>query len=152
MTPSMTRQSCVLTAVWLLGSASDAAQPMAPYVVTTTPIKTHAGSLGVCIAIDPLDPHGVWWWEPGASGCATRSTGPDVFRADDATVSRPRPGLTAVEYRQAVHAIDRPYVSVRLMLDGHRLRSAETGSEVGVEGRRDLEVPWEPPRARRPTP
>ena len=137
-------------AVLLIGGATTAAQPIAPYIVTSSPIKMHVGSPGVCVAIDPLDPHGVWWWEPGASGCATRST--VVFHANDATVSRPGPGLTAVEFRLSIHSIERPHVTVRLILDGYRLRSAETGSEVGVEGRQDLTLPEEVPRGRRSVP
>jgi hypothetical protein len=38
------------------------------------------------VAVDPTDPKGVWWWEPGRSGCSSRSTGPSAFRGDDATV------------------------------------------------------------------
>jgi hypothetical protein len=152
----MARERCrcllAVVALSLLGSSPVAAQPTAPYVVTTTPIQVDLTNTGLCISIDPLDPHGVWWWEPGASGCATRSTGPDVFHADEATVSRPRPGLTAIEFRLAMHSIERPFMTVRLILDGYRLRSPETGSEVDVQGRPDLTVPEEPPRGRRPTP
>src|SRR4051794_16795056 len=87
----------------LIGCASIEAQPGGCCIVTTDPVRVSPGSLGLCVAVDSIDAHGVWWWEPGASGCAARSTGPDVFRADAATVSRDRRGVTAVEFRLETH-------------------------------------------------
>jgi hypothetical protein len=34
------------------------------YVVTASPIDVRVGS-GLCVAVDPSDPKGVWWWHPG---------------------------------------------------------------------------------------
>src|SRR5262245_38875523 len=62
------------------------------FVVTAAPIDVGISGRGLCIAVDPNDSTGVWWWQPGHSGCSSRSTGPGVFRADDARVTvRARP-------------------------------------------------------------
>jgi hypothetical protein len=46
----------------------------AEYIVTLDPIKIDSAPGGICVAIDPADPAGVWWWGPGRSGCTTRNT------------------------------------------------------------------------------
>ena len=73
----------LLLTLWPVGCRSSSQlQPLPRYVVTASPIDVSLGPSGVCVAVDPLDRRGVWWWEPGASGCASRSTGPGVFHAD----------------------------------------------------------------------
>src|SRR4051812_20497019 len=63
--------------------------PPARFIVTGEPLGLFDGRHpGICVAVDPDDPKGVWWWEPGPSGCSTRSTGPDVMAAGDASVVR----------------------------------------------------------------
>ena len=37
------------------------------YVVTAAPLAVGVVSKELCIGVDPADPRGVWWWEPGAS-------------------------------------------------------------------------------------
>jgi hypothetical protein len=147
MVPERRRCLPAVVAVSLLGWSPGAAQPVAPYIATTTPIQVGPRN-HLCIAIDPLDPSGVWWWNSGVLGCATRSS--DIIRASEATVSRLRDGLIRIEFSLAVHSIDADSaVPVRLVLDGRRLRSAETASQVDVEGRQDLAIPEEVPRGRR---
>jgi catechol 2,3-dioxygenase-like lactoylglutathione lyase family enzyme len=139
-------------AAMLVGCASIDAQPGGCCVVTTDPVRVSPGSLGLCVAVDPQDAHGVWWWEPGPAGCATRSTGPDVFRADDATVSAQRRGVTAVEFRLETHSATQPsFVRVRLMLEGTTLRSLDTDSQVALEPRDGHAIPQEAPRAEAPS-
>src|SRR2546423_13623010 len=72
------------------------------YIVTVEPISVHRGpGSGLCVAIDPADPTGVWWWGAGRSGCATRNTLPGprqenvkgiaaLFHAVNAAVSTDR--------------------------------------------------------------
>jgi hypothetical protein len=59
-----------------------ARQPLAEsrgrYIVTAEPINIGIGSARFCVATDPTDSQGVWWWEPGPKGCSSRSTGPAV--------------------------------------------------------------------------
>jgi hypothetical protein len=120
--------------------------------VTATPIEVGLGNLGLCIAVDPLDQHGVWWWEPGATGCSTRSTGPAVFHADEATVSATMPsGATALAFRLQTHSSTRPYIDVHLMLEGNHMRALQTGKRVSLQRRRDLDIPERPPMGPRST-
>jgi hypothetical protein len=117
------------------------------YLVTAAPIEVGLGRLALCIAVDPLDQHGVWWWEPGAPGCATRSTGPDVFHAEEATVSATMPtGATALAFRLQTHSTTRPYIDVHLMLEGNHMRALQTGKRVSLQRRRNLDIPERPPR------
>jgi len=110
------------------------------YLVTSSAIDVGVGT-GLCLAVDPRDPHGLWWWQPGASGCTSRSTGPTVFRADKATVSRSAaPAVTAVSFRLGTHSLTRPWIDVRLAIENGRMRSHDTGSEVGLHRRNDLDV------------
>jgi hypothetical protein len=116
------------------------------YLVSATPIEVGLGNLALCIAVDPLDQHGVWWWEPGATGCSTRSTGPDVFHADEATISATMPtGATALAFRLQTHSSTRPYVDVHLMLQGNTMRALQTGARVSLQQRRNLDIPERPP-------
>jgi hypothetical protein len=72
------------------------------YRVTTEAIDL-SSRVRLCIAVHPADSHGVWWWEPGASGCARRST--DVFHADDVTVSRSTEAdVVTVAFRVQLHS------------------------------------------------
>jgi hypothetical protein len=47
--------------------------PEPRYLVSERPIDVGLGPWGLCVALDPLDRQRVWWWEPGASGCRSRS-------------------------------------------------------------------------------
>jgi hypothetical protein len=103
----------------------------------------------LCIAVDPRDPEGVWWWEPGASGCATRSTGPTVFHPDAAAVSpSARPEVTAVSFRLGLHARTPSFLDVRLAIQDGRMRSLDTGAVVALTRRNDLDLPEQPPAPR----
>src|SRR6186997_2484385 len=63
-------------------------QPSEPrYLVTDGAIDVAMG-IRLCVAVDPADRHGIWWWGPGATGCDSRSTGPDLFHPSDASVVR----------------------------------------------------------------
>ena len=114
------------------------------YVVTAAPISIGLGPGGICVALDPLDEHGVWWWEPGASGCSTRSTGPGVFHADGASVSHsPDTGRISADFRIGTHSRTRPFVDVILAAENGEIqvRVAESTARVPIQHRNDLEVP-----------
>ena len=118
----------------------------ARYIVTTAPIDVGAGPLGLCVAVDPADPQGVWWWEPGQSGCSSRSTGPGVFHAGEATVlARTESAKIEVRFRLPLHG--RPgstmptFVDVRLAIQDGNMLAATTGTRVPTDRRNDLEVP-----------
>ena len=129
-------------------SAPVAQPPRARYVATVTPITVGLGTLGLCIAVDAADPHGVWWWEPGANGCATRSTGPSVFRGDEASVSQPPGRPINASFRLQTHADSRPFITVRVTMSGDAMTSLDTGSQVSVQRRGDLDIPEMAPRGR----
>jgi hypothetical protein len=118
----------------------------ARYVVTATPIDIGVGSSRMCLAIDPDDRHGVWWWEPGRD-CSTRSTGgPTVFKADNAVVvPSGRPGTTDIRFRlqliRAANSSQPPFADILLRLEGSQLQAAATGSRVAMYRRRDLDIP-----------
>ena len=98
--------------------------------------------LGLCVAVDVLDAHGVWWWEPGAAGCASRSTGPTVFHADQANVSRQTSGApVSVNFRLGTHSTTRPFIDVQLIVESGTMRVVESGAKASLRERTDLDVP-----------
>ncbi len=113
------------------------------YLVTETPIDVGVG-LGLCVAISP-DHHGVWWWEAGASGCASRSTGPGVFPGDRATVSHSSDGSITAAFRLGTHSSVRPFVDVQLLVEHGQMRAIDTGAQVAIQPRRNLDIPEKPP-------
>ena len=133
-----------LLTLGLIGCRSTLTRSVPRYVVTAAPIDVGI-STGLCIAVDPTDPKGVWWWEPGRSGCSSRSTGPGVFRADDATVATGgRSAMIDVHFRLQLHTGpgEGPrFADVRLALRQTDIRSIPTGMQVSIERRHDLEVP-----------
>jgi hypothetical protein len=124
----------------LVVALSTAGCARAPYLVTSRAIDVGLG-IRLCLAVDPRDPHGVWWWEAGASGCTSRSTGPGIFHPDQAAVSRTgSPEVTAIAFRLGTHSLTRPWLPVRLTIEHDRMRSLDTGSEVALHRRNDLDV------------
>jgi hypothetical protein len=132
------------TFLLLLGLSLGACRTLAPsvsrYIVTSAPIKLVDGHPGLCIAVDPADAQGVWWWEPGPSGCSSRTTGPTVFRAHLATVATAR-GSRATEVGFRVPMMSGPPREFRLVLDDDGMRVAASGERVSTERRSDLDIP-----------
>lgn len=124
-------------------------RPSAPadgrYLVTSSAVNV-GGGIRLCIAVDPRDPQGVWWWEPGASGCTSRSTGPTVFHADAAAVAPAAgPEVTTVTFRLGLHARTPSFLDVRLAIEDARMRSLDAGAEVALQRRSNLDIPEQPP-------
>lgn len=118
------------------------------YLVTATPIDVGVGT-GLCLAFDPLDQHGIWWWQPGATGCASRSTGPGVFHAAEGRVSTSVSGTpTSIGFRLGTHSTTRPLIDVELLVEDASIRVLNTGATATLERRDDLDVPEVPPRRR----
>jgi len=116
------------------------------YLATVRPIDVGVGA-GLCVAVDPTNSQGVWWWEPGSTGCTSRSTGPGVFLADSARVAAASPsGRWEVSFRVPMHSSARPFVEVRLIIDDGMMRDTKSGKAVAVQRRRDLEIPEKPGR------
>ena len=125
-------------ALLVLGLATQAATRFA---VTAQPLDVGA-SAKLCIAVDVSDPHGLWWWEPGTEGCASRSTGPDVFEADRAAVTKTE-GAVHARFRLPLHGVAprRDHVDVRVVIDSGRMRSMASGGGVPCVYRDDLDIP-----------
>jgi hypothetical protein len=111
------------------------------YVVTSEPINVGI-TQRLCIAVDLVDSHSVWWWEPGRGGCSTRSTGPNVFRAEDSTVRRNADAIEA-GFRLPLTATPpgRDHFDVQVVIRNGRLKSLASGADVAVTYRSDLDVP-----------
>lgn len=117
------------------------------YVVTSAPIEVGA-RLRFCVAVDASDPAGVWWWQPGSTGCSTRSTGPGVFRGDHGAVAT-REGSREVDarFRVGLHRIDptQPdFLDVHLVVAGDAMSAPATGARVATARRSSLDVPDRP--------
>src|SRR5689334_3746806 len=134
----MTARSAITAAGLLLASCSGGR-----HVVTATPLDIGVVSPRLCIAIDPSRPDGVWWWEPGAVGCSTRSTGPDVFHADEARVERTS-DVIDVRFRLQLIVADphtqQSFTGVSITIDRHTFRSSATGAEVATIRRARLDM------------
>ena len=116
------------------------------YIVTTAPIDIGVRGSGLCVAVDPADPQGVWWWEPGATGCSSRSTGPGVFRAESASVTGSGPAGFEVRFKLQMH-VGGP-LDVQLEIQDGRIWSASSpDTAVQLDRRDDLDVPDRPPGA-----
>jgi hypothetical protein len=135
-----------LTFLLLLGLSLGACRTVAPsvprYIVTLTPVSLGVGPghPGLCIAVDPADAQGVWWWQPGPSGCSSRITGPTVFRAHLATVATAQDsGATEVGFQ--VPLMSGPPRDFKLVVQDDSLRVAASGERVSTERRSTLDIP-----------
>ena len=145
---------CSIALLSLVLIACRPAPPSEPsaarYLVTESPIDV-GGGIRLCVAVDPVDERGVWWWGPGRTGCASRSTGPRPFHPEDGRVSRATTGGAATcEFRLGTHSRKRPFIDVRLVLENGTLRGVESGEQVAVQQWKSLDVPELPPFGRPP--
>jgi hypothetical protein len=127
-------------------SGPDPSRSAGTYLATELAVDVGVGP-GLCIAVDLGDPNGVWWWEPGNSGCGSRSTGPGLFHPADATVTRSTEGGGhLIGFRLGTHSTTRPFVDVRLVVDRGTMRVAGSAAAVPLVRRSDLEIPEMPGR------
>jgi carboxypeptidase family protein len=110
------------------------------YLVTAAPLDVGVTPQRLCLAVDPADRQGIWWWEPGNAGCANRSTGPDVFRAERAQVSSSAQALDC-RFQLQLHSMTTPFVEVHFTVDGDTMRSVSSGATVAIQRRSDLNIP-----------
>jgi hypothetical protein len=131
----------VLLATWLW----EGGQPPGPgYLVTRDPIDVGGGP-PMCIAVNPAVPDGVWWWQPGRSGCSTRSTGPDLIPGEGAVVRQSASGVVhaAFQFRLIVRAgsPEPSVVVVDLDFDGESVHALQSGARVPAVRWNELRVP-----------
>jgi len=118
------------------------------YLFTESAIDVGEG-IELCIAVDPDDPQGVWWWMPGETGCTSRSSGPGLVHADQATVSRgTAEAPTTVGFRLGTHSARRRFIDVRLVVQDGRMRALESEAQVMLQPRGNLDVPEMPVKGR----
>lgn len=126
------------------------------YIVTVEPLRVNTGPAGLCIAIDPLDRAGIWWWGPGRSGCSSRNTLPGprrenatgiaaLFHPERATVSEDSSGTVYASFRLGLH-FPPEFIDIELTAQAGRIRCTRTGAEVLAKRLSVLDVPFEPPR------
>ncbi len=145
----------VLSIPALLGLVLVACRSMPPgvaparYIVTTAPLGIRGVSQGLCVAVDPNDPQGIWWWEPGRSGCSSRSTGPGVFRAERATVLPPsQSGAIAARFRLRLivgpGSTKPDFADIALVLHDDRMRAMASAVLVPTQRQNHLELLEQP--------
>jgi len=134
-----TRVTSPLPLLLLLWGCSTLAPALPRYIVTANPLDVVGTGLGLCIAVDPADTQGIWWWQPGPSGCASRITGPTVFRAERGLVTR-FTGSAAVfaSFTLQLHEGSR---DVKLALEDSEMRVTDSGIRVSTARRADLDIP-----------
>ena len=144
-----TRAASVLLLSVVLCGCQHAPPAVPRYIVSTAPLTLLAGHPGFCVAVDPSDEKGVWWWEPGQSGCSSRSTGPGVFPAQSAAVARSATGAVAVSFE--IQLMKSSPLVVRLTLRDDAMLEERTGMRVQTERKPSTDLPEMPPPARRAT-
>jgi hypothetical protein len=113
------------------------------YLVTATPVDVglRAGH-NLCVAVDPSSSDGIWWWDPGSTGCSSRSS--SIMRAEHPSITAKTSSTFEVHFR--VGLISRPPGSdleVSLVIESDKVRGAN-GSSVSVLRRADLDIPMAP--------
>ena len=127
-----------LLLVLLLFGCRTSAPVIPRYTVTATPLDV-VGGLLLCIAVDRTEANGVWWWQPGPSGCASRITGPTVFKADRAQVGTSADSKSIyASFTLQLYSGNR---DVKLVLKGSEMRITDSGLRVSTQHRADLEIP-----------
>jgi hypothetical protein len=139
-----TRSMRLILALLLLGSVVGCSgyrgrrATVPSYVVTSAPIDVRRGLL-LCVAVEPTQTTGVWWWQPGPSGCDTRITGPDVFRAEHARVVTHR-GVVDARFR--LQLVSGDAADVNLTIKDGAMRLNQSGAIVPTGRRTHLSVPF----------
>ena len=134
---AMSRAACYV-ALALLGAVVLACQSSERYIVTTHEIDAlGVRGLNLCFAVEPANPHGVWWWHQGRSGCENRSS--SVMLGYQGQVTRQPSG--AVEATFVVPMKVGEPLPVRLVFGEGTVRAAGTGVTVSTTHRRKLDMP-----------
>jgi hypothetical protein len=134
----------LLLLVFSLLACSSPAPLVQRYIVATNPIdlgiRRHPG---LCLAVDSKDLHHVWWWEPGRSGCSSRSTGPALLRADTTEGLLLASGDIRIHF--PLQTIIGGPLDVGLLIQESGMRVLASGAWVLSERRGNLDVPFSTP-------
>ena len=134
-----------IAVVMFVASPHAARQSKQPrYYFTTEPLEIK--EFRQCVAVEPANPTGVWVYSPGQRGCGSRTSGPDLYHPDGATVVSADPAVTVVRFRLQRRFPPPPtatfggvWVDAELTVrDGYM---STDGSRVRVEGRNERYIP-----------
>lgn len=155
---SMHGMLSTVVAIALHGSwvSADFGRQISSYIVTAEPIRVTDSPAGLCIAIDPSDQAGIWWWGPGRSGCLSRNTMPGprqenakglaaLFHAERAAVSTDLSGSVHASFRLGRIFGPPDFSDIELIAQAGRMRCMPTGAEVPINRLSVLDIPFEPP-------
>ena len=151
----MTSRLTPLLLVAALSGTACATRPAAPeFIVTAEPLDVGVVGSKLCIALDVHTKDGVWWWQPGASGCDSRSTGPNLFRGESAAINtwHMARGHSAEFQLQRImppDATESPLAVVRIVSREGKMTAVATTATVPTVVRRDLDIPERGPRITR---
>lgn len=127
---------CVALA--LLSASAGACRSSDRYIVTTQEIDAiGVRGLNLCFAVEPTNPHGVWWWHQGRSTCENRSSG--VMLGGEGKVTRQPSG--AIEATFVIPMKTGEPRPVHLIFSEGTVRVEATGATVATTGRRNLDMP-----------
>ena len=122
------------------------AAPSGRYIVTAAPLDVGA-RIPLCLAVEPGNPKGIWWWEPVESDCSRRSTGPGVFHGENARVmtSTTTPGAVSASFRlqliTANNSSGPTYKDVVVAVSSVAIRVEGSAVAVKTTRRGDLDIP-----------
>lgn len=139
MPPIRCSSLLLASAVMFAGVSTRAAQQSASpvYFFTTEPLQI--SEFKQCVAVQPSNPAGVWVYLAGKLGCGSRTSGPDLYHPDGATVLSRLADSIVVRFR--LQRIPPPqWIDVELTIRDGYIASI-TGERVPVEGRDTRYIP-----------
>lgn len=148
----MTSRITPFLLVAALSGTACATRPAArEFIVTAEPLDVGVVDAKLCIALDVHTKDGVWWWQPGASGCDSRSTGPTVFRGESAVINpwhmaRGHSAEFQLQRIMPADSTESPVAVVRLVSREGTMTAVATTATVPTSVRRDLDIPARAPR------
>jgi hypothetical protein len=111
------------------------------YIATASPIDAIGVSqLALCVAVDPGNVQGVWWWRPGRSGCSTRSS--SIVQGQVAKVTVLASGNIEASFQLPMQ-VGEPR-KVELVFSAGTVQASATGVSVRSERRTALDMPEKP--------
>ena len=133
--------SCLVLSCFVLCGCQAPKKPLPRYIVTAVPFDAAGNGTGICVAIDPVDAAGVWWWQPGPSGCSTSILGPiPVMRAEGARVNA-FDDPSAIDVQFKIQLASNTYRDIQLTVKDETMQVAGSDARLATERRHDLKIP-----------
>jgi hypothetical protein len=125
--------------VLLLGLSAFSCGSTARYVVTASPIDALGiRQLRFCIAVEPSNPQGVWYWHPVRSDCSTPASRSSLIQGHRAKVMLQASGAIEASFEVPMQSGDSRQVEI-VFSDG-TVRASPTGDSVATVWRQELET------------